>query len=374
MSVWTDLVGQNAAVPVFEAAVDGAMTHAWLICGPPGSGRSVAALAFAAALQCENDGCGGCASCRDVRNRTHADITIVDTQGLSIGVKEAREVVRRAAMHPSVGAWQVIIVEDADRLTEQAANALLKAIEEPAPATVWLLCAPSADDVIVTIRSRCRLVTLRTPSTEVIAELLMHRDGIEPREAAAIAAASQGHIGRARALARDPETRDRRRRITLIPTEMRDVADAIAAARQVVTEADERTSEVFDDLDAREKQDLATSWGVVERGKRPVGYAGALSALEKEQKARRSRSRIDAIDGVLLDLLSVLRDVIALQMETGADLINAEISDELVDLGSRTTTDHTLAALDAVTDCRDALRANAMPQLALERMMVRLVP
>lgn len=372
--VWTDLVGQDEVVETLTGALDGGMTHAWLITGPPGSGRSNAAVAFAAALQCSQDGCGDCHDCRTVVAGSHADVTVIDTDGLSIGVAEARQVVRRAAMHPSVGTWQIIIIEDADRLTDQAANALLKAIEEPAPQTVWLLCAPSIDDVIVTIRSRCRAVLLRTPPIDAIVELLVRKDGIEADRAHVLAAAAQGHIGRARRLARDPEARERREQIIQIPRRLRGLSDGLAAARQIVTEAEERATTVCDEADARELANLQMSWGVGERGKRPTGYAGALSALAKDQKARRKRTERDSIDGVLLELMSVLRDVLTLQVGARTPLINIDARADLSELAERTTAEHTVEALDAIGDCRTALVVNAAPQLALESLMVRLLP
>src|SRR5271163_1832270 len=155
-------------------------THAWLFTGPPGSGRSVAARAFAAALLCPSGGCGHCPSCLQVHAGTHADLMLIRPEGLSYGVKQTRDLVLRAAGQPTGGRWQVVLFEDADRCTEQAANALLKAIEEPAPRTVWLLCAPSAEDLVPTIRSRCRVVSLVVPSSASVAKVLMTRDGIEP--------------------------------------------------------------------------------------------------------------------------------------------------------------------------------------------------
>ena len=215
--VWADLVGQEKAVGVLRRAAESqpgrsshAMSHAWLITGPPGSGRSNAAKAFAAALQCVDHGCGQCNACRTALSGAHPDVTLVRTEALSIGVDEVRELVRRAAMNPVHGCHQVVVVEDADRITERGADALLKAIEEPAPKTVWLLCAPTPEDVIVTIRSRCRRLHLATPRDEAVADLLTRRDGIAPEVAAEAARAGQGHIGRARRLAWDEEARARR--------------------------------------------------------------------------------------------------------------------------------------------------------------------
>ncbi|MCD9154200.1 DNA polymerase III subunit delta' [Aeromicrobium duanguangcaii] len=369
--VWDELVGQDDVVATLGAAVAGQMTHAWLFTGPPGSGRSNAAVAFATALQCERGGCGECHSCVTAAAGSHPDIAIINTDGLSIGVDAARDAVRRAALHPSLGRYQVLIVEDADRLTDQAANALLKAIEEPAPGTVWLLCAPSVEDVIMTIRSRCRPVLLRTPPVSAIARLLHERDGIDPQVARKAAAASQGHIGRARGLARDPEARRRRAEILALPVGLRGLGDCLRAAQQIDQEATARAKERCDVLDARELSNLQESWGVEERGRRPAGYASALSSMTKEQERRRKRMARDAIDGVLLDLLSFQRDVLALQLGTGAEPINADVAEDIADLAGRKTPEETLAAIDAIVGCREALQANAAPQLALEQMMSR---
>lgn len=379
MTVWAELVGQEPVVDTLQGVVADprGATHAWLFTGPPGSGRSTAALAFAAAMQCDTGGCGTCESCRMATAGSHPDIRTIRTDGLSIGVDLARDAVRRAALHPAVGRWQVLVVEDADRLTDQAANALLKSLEEPSPQTVWMLCAPAAEDVIVTIRSRCRSVVLRTPPATAIAELLVRRDGIEPELASAVAAASQGHIGRARGLARDPEARERRRQILSIPQRVAHLGDALVAAQQVDTEATARAAAFSDVADARELDDIKASWGVEDRGKRPAGYAGALSSLTKEQERRRKRLARDAIDGVLLDLLAFCRDVAALQLGAASathGLVNADVAESVVGQADVWTVEETMAAIDAIVECRLALEANAAPLLALERLMSTFVP
>ncbi|MGA8988289.1 DNA polymerase III subunit delta' [Aeromicrobium sp.] len=378
MNVWADLVGQEPVVGTLQAAVSSAggdgrsMTHAWLFTGPPGSGRSNAARAFAAALQCERGGCGECHSCTTARAGSHPDITVIRTDGLSIGTDVAREYVRKSALRPALGRWQVLIVEDADRLTDQAANALLKAVEEPSPHTIWMLCAPAVEDVIITIRSRCRPVLLRTPSTAAIAGLLIDRDGVEPQLAAAAAAASQGHIGRARGLATDPQARERRRAILALPSSLHDLGDCMTAAQAVNDAASARAADVADAADERELMDLRQGWGVEERGRRPAGYASALSTLEKEQKRRRTRLARDSIDGVLLDLLSFCRDVLTVQCATGVDLVNADIGPDIEEIAGVWTPESTIHTIDAIVECRESLTANAAPLLALERMMMGL--
>jgi len=371
MSVWDELVGQEPVVETLQDVVThpSAMTHAWLFTGPPGSGRSNAAKAFAAALQCPNGGCGSCESCTMVLGGTHPDVALVSTDGLSIGVKEARESVRLAALSPALGRWQILIVEDADRLTDQAANALLKSIEEPARKSLWFLCATAVDDVMVTVRSRCRPVLMRTPSVEAIAGLLASRDGIDPAAARAAAAASQGHIGRAKLLATDEKARDRRRDILGIPLRVASLGQCLVAAQDIVEEAGVRASDIADAADAAELSNLRESWGVEDRGRKPAGYAGALASLTKDQDRRRKRLTRDAIDGVLIDLLAFCRDVVAEQVAPGSDLVNADVASDVATAARLWTTESTLRRIDAIVECRGALDANAAPQLALERMM-----
>jgi len=253
--VWADLVGQEPTVAVLRAAAEaavlrgnpdrqpGGMTHAWLFTGPPGSGRSVAARTFAAALQCSTGtGCDACPGCHTTMAGTHADVRLVVPEGLSISVAEMRALVQAAARRPTTGRYQVLIVTDADRLTENAANALLKSVEEPPDQTIFLLCAPSdhPEDVAVTIRSRCRPVPLRAPSTDAIADVLVRRDGIEPEQAAWAASVSGGHVGRARRLARDPEARGHRDTVLGLPTRLHGIGDAFTFAGDLVRSAREQ--------------------------------------------------------------------------------------------------------------------------------------
>ncbi|MGN6474818.1 MAG: DNA polymerase III subunit delta', partial [Mycobacteriales bacterium] len=295
MSVFGALVGQDRVIEQLRGAIDSAriiigggeaagMTHAWLFTGPPGSGRSVAARAFAAALQCPEGGCGVCHECHTALTGSHADIEIVTPTGLSYSVSETRALVARAALAPTRGTWQVTIVEDADRFTEQALNALLKALEEPPPRGVWLLCAPSADDLLPTIRSRCRVVTLRVPPYDAVAAHLAG-EGIDPTAAGFAARAAQGHIGRARRLAVDHDAASRRREVLTVPTQVGSVGGCFAAAAALVEAAKAEAAAVSETLDADEKAALREAYGDTgERGMpKPRGVAGAISELEKRQ-------------------------------------------------------------------------------------------
>jgi DNA polymerase-3 subunit delta' len=379
--VWDRVIGQPAVVAELRAAVadSAAMTHAWLFTGPPGSGRSVAARAFAAALQCPDGGCGHCHACHTARGGTHADVKIIVPDGLSIGAKEAREMVVGASRAPSQGRWQIVLVEDADRMTEQAANAVLKMIEEPPARTVMMLCVPSLhpDDVMVTIRSRCRLVSLRTPTADAIADVLLRRDGVDPALAAWAAAASGGHVGRARRLARDEAARLSRKAVLDIPLSLVSLSACLDAAEELVGSAKEETEAATSVLDSAETEAMKTSLGVGARGPGIAasrGGAGALKELEKKQKSRATRIGRDSLDRALVDLAAFYRDALVLAA-TGDPAIVLNHPDRRVDaeeLGRRLGAEGALRRIDAILACREALEQNVKPQIALEALTVAL--
>ncbi|MCW2759323.1 MAG: polymerase subunit delta [Nocardioidaceae bacterium] len=373
MTVWDDLVGQRRVVETLQRAVAGDMTHAWLFTGPPGSGRSNAAIAFAAALQCDRGGCGECHSCHTASIGSHEDISVTRTQQLSIGVDDVRRLVRSAALAPVGRRYQVMVVEDADRLTDQACNALLKAIEEPTDRTVWLLCAPTVEDVLPTIRSRSRLVVLATPSPHDVAAYLVAKAGVSPERAEYAARASQGHIGRAKALATDEATFDRRREVIRIPTQLTSVGRCITAAATLHDSATEESGEMTSRIDAHERDEIDRMYGVVERGRRPREYAPAVKDLEKTQKTRAKRRVLDVVDRGLMDLVSVYRDAITLQIGAAGGLVNEEARDDVVSLAEHSSAEQNLARIEAIFTAREQmLEFNVPPLLALESMMMGL--
>jgi DNA polymerase-3 subunit delta' len=372
-TVWADLVGQAPAIARLQQAVAGDMTHAWLFTGPPGSGRSNAALAFAAALQCEDGGCGACHSCHGVSVGSHPDVRVTRTEKLSIGVDDVRELVRTAALAPVGRRYQVMVIEDADRLTEPAANALLKAIEEPNARTVWLLCAPTVEDVLPTIRSRTRLVVLATPKADEVAAFLRARDDAPADVALHAARASQGHIGRARALARDQDTRDRRREVVRIPAGLTSLRACMLAAATLNDLARAEADALTGSHDGLEKEELDRMYGVVDRGRRPREYAPALRDLEKAQKTRAKRRHLDVVDRGLMDLVSVYRDALTLQIGAGVAIVNEEIRGDVEGLARATTPEDNLRRIDAVFEAREQmLEFNVPALLALESLMMGL--
>jgi DNA polymerase-3 subunit delta' len=391
--VFADLVGQDEPVETLRRAAEaaarvvageqvaaGAMTHAWIFTGPPGSGRSVAARAFAAALECERDGvgCGVCHGCHTALGRTHADVRFVVPEGLSIGVNEMRALVLRAASAPSGGRWQVVVIEDADRLTEQAGNALLKAIEEPPPRTVFLLCAPSThpDDISVTIRSRCRVITMRQPPAEAVAEVLTRRDGVAADVAAWAAAAAQGHVGRAKRLAADAEARGRRDAVLAVPRRLTGVGAAYDAAAALIKAADAEAAEAVAESDTTERAALEQALGAGGTGRGAAGAmrgaAGQLKDLEKRQRSRATRAKRDALDRALVDLAGFYRDVLITSLRAPVPVVHTDVASQSEAAAGKWTAESTLRRLEAVLACRDAIDQNVKPDIAVEAMMLTL--
>lgn len=387
VSVWADLVGQSEAVEVLAGAVHGAnqggagMTHAWLFTGPPGSGRSVVARAFAAALQCtDGEGCGECSGCRTALSGTHADVHVVEPEGLSIPVAQMRSLVQLAAKRPSTGRWQIVIIADADRLTEGASNALLKAVEEPPDRTVFLLCAPSdhPEDVSVTIRSRCRVLSLRTPPAEAIAGVLVERDGIDVETARWAGAVCGGHIGRARRLALDESARARRDTVLRIPVNLRRPADVFACADQLVGGAESEANTVSAERDEVEKEALRTAMGAGGSGKGTAAAArsanSAVRDLEKRQKSRATRAQRDTLDLALVDLAGFYRDVLITKAGVAerVALNHPDRAEDSARLAARTSAASALRRIEAVLACREAIELNVKPRIAVEAMLTTL--
>ncbi|MCK9792915.1 DNA polymerase III subunit delta' [Isoptericola sp. 4D.3] len=381
MSVWDDVVGQPDAVGVLRrAATDpAAMTHAWLLTGPPGSGRSVAARAFAAALQCTGadgaaGGCGRCRGCTTTLAGTHPDLTVVATDKVVITVAEVRDLIMTASRTPSSGRYRVIVVEDADRMAERTTNVLLKAIEEPPPHTVWVLCAPSAQDVLPTIRSRCRGVVLRVPPAQDVADLLVRRDGVDPAVALTAARAAQSHVGLARRLARDADARERRDAVLEVARRIRGVGDAVLAAGELVDVAKAEALAATAERDAVEKAELMRALGVQEGDTLPPRLRSQLKQLEDDQKRRATRRQRDVLDRSMVDLLSLYRDVLVVQLGATVDLVNAEHDATVRALAADSTPEQTIRRMDAIGTARERLEGNVAPLLALEAMTVALRP
>lgn len=380
-SVYDDLVGQSHITTILKAAVAASrtgqesqeMTHAWLFTGPPGSGRSSAAVAFAQALICPQGGCGECNECRSASSGSHPDVEIIRTEGLSIKVEEVRELLTRVAWAPSMGGWRVVVMEDADRLTESAANALLKAIEEPGARTVWLLCAPTLHDLLPTIRSRCRHIQLHTPSDEDVAQVLINRDGISETMATFAARVSQGHIGRARYIATNEGARSNRATIMKLPLQLNSLAAAFKAAQTLVDLATTQANQASEVRDEKEIASLQEAYGKGATGRAMAsGAAKAVKELEKEQKSRATRMVRDSIDGALLDIATFYRDVMMVQAGNNEAIINTDMQEAIFAYASSHPHHTTINKMNAIMQARTNLAHNAAPLLTCEALMCQL--
>ena len=458
MSVFDELVGQRAVRAQLEkaaaaarelagkaaAGADSAMAQAWLVTGPPGSGRSVAARAFAAALECTGPepGCGQCHACHTVMEGKHPDVESVATRGVFITVERTRELVGRSYVSPGSGPWRVVVVEDADRMLERTTNVLLKAIEEPPPFTVWILCTPSPEDVMTTIRSRCREVNLAVPSPQDVADLLVRRDGVPPERALDAALAAQSHVGRARALATDAQAARERAYILTETLSIRGAGDAVLAAHRVLNYSPEAAEALLgpaasfdagprageagrqadrdgeaggrDGVDsgtrgngrgrnsgsaaksgkkpakkksgakavsdalaaqfAEEEAELRRSLGVEEGGRVPPAVSAQITALREDQKRRATRAQRDRLDRALVDLLSLYRDVLTVQLGADVALVNRDFADRIAEVAASTSAEQSIRRMDAISQARTRLAGNVAPLLALEAMMVSLRP
>ena len=385
--IWNVLIGQDEVVAKLDRAVHDAdlitrgehgpaMTHAWLFTGPPGSGRSNAATTFAAALICPEHGCGQCQICRNAPTGGHPDVDIVRPEGLTYSVEAARELVKTAGMSPTSSPWHVVVMEDADRLTESAVNAWLKDLEEPSPHTVWLLCAPSTEDVLPTILSRTRHVVLRTPPNDVIVEALYERFGVDRTLGAFAARASPGHIGRARALATDEHARMRRQEVLRIPMQLHDLPACFTLAQNLLEAATLDANSITEPLDAIEAEQLRKAFGADAesklKGQLKRSLDSQMKQLETAQKRRRTRTVRDQVDRALVDLLGLYRDVMLIQESALIGLINDEMRPQLSQLAANSTVEDTGRRLLAVNYTRKQIGSNVTPLIALEALMVEL--
>jgi DNA polymerase-3 subunit delta' len=373
--IWNELYGQSDAIAQLELAVKHkaeGVHHAWLMTGPPGSGRSNLAVAFAAALLCEANGCGACHSCRLALGGNHPDINVLATEKVTISIDEVRELVASSSLGGSMGRYRIMIIEDADRMAERSSNVLLKALEEPPAGTVWLLCAPSEADMLPTIRSRVRRIALKTPSVDEVAELLVSRDGITPALAKQVAAEAQSHIGMARRLGTSVEARGRRKDTLMAALAIDSISGAMFTADRWLDLAKKDADALTAERDDEERQELLRALGVEDASKLPPHVRADVKALEESQKRRATRSLRDGLDRILVDLLSLYRDVLMMQLGAGVPLVNQDLVGKINELAGKTHAEHSLFKIKQIEQARTRIAANVNSSMVLEALAVNL--
>jgi DNA polymerase-3 subunit delta' len=373
--IWRELFGQGEAIAQLEQAVtnrDQGVHHAWLMTGPPGSGRSNTAVAFAAALLCADSGCGTCRSCTLAMSGNHPDIDVLATDKVGISIEEVRNLVLSAQLGGSMGRYRIMIIEDADRMAERSSNVLLKALEEPPAGTVWILCAPSEADMLPTIRSRVRRVTLKTPAVEEVAKLLVERDSIDMPLALTVAAEAQSHIGMARRLATSADARGRRKDTLVAALAIDSVSNAMFTAERWIELARRDADALTTERDGAERDELLRVLGVEDTSKLPPYARADVKALEESQKKRATRSLRDGLDRILVDLLSLYRDILLLQLSAGVALVNEGLKNQMQDIAKRSTAQQSLEKLRQIEVARTRIAANVKDLIVLEALAVNL--
>jgi DNA polymerase-3 subunit delta' len=298
-------------------------------------------------------------------------LSTLTTERVIISIDEVRALVQSSQYSPAVSRYRVIVIEDADRMAERTSNVLLKALEEPPERTVWILCAPSEADLIPTIRSRVRSVRLRVPSVSAVAELIVARDGVDPATAERAARHAQSHIGMAHRLATNPDAAARREETVRLVLGIMTVREAVLAAARLIQIATDDAKAITEERDEKELEQLRRSMGIAEGDAIPSNLRSQVKGLEEQQKRRATRSLRDGLDRILVDLLSVYRDVLRLQLGVGEDLINVEFGSELHAAALARTSEDTLATMEAIGVARERIDANVAPALAMEALLIR---
>jgi len=374
--VFDELLGQPEAIEQLQRAVSAkaeGIHHAWLFSGPAGSGRSLLAKSFAAALQCDQNGCGVCQQCSLVMAGAHPDVLTLATERVVISIDEVRDLVQKSQMNSTVGEYRIVIIEDSDRMAERTSNVLLKALEEPQEKTIWILCAPSVSDLLPTIRSRTRNLLLRLPSIEEVADLLVQRDKVDKELALKSARQAQNHVGMARRLALSQDARSRRAETLREIAGITNLSKAMLAAEKLLGVAKRDAEALAQERDKSEKEHLMLAYGIGLDERIPPNLRSAFKDLEDNQKRRNTRALRDGIDRIFTDAESFYRDVLSLQLEANSELINAEMADELQLRQLGTSAASSIAVLDAIAESRKRLASNARDLLVLESLCTRMI-
>ncbi|MBW3095647.1 DNA polymerase III subunit delta', partial [Bifidobacterium sp. 64T4] len=345
-----------------------------------GSGRSNLARAFAAALESPDHGLGDEPTrvTSQVLAGTHPDVSILATDKVTIGIDEVRELITVSEQMPSTAPWRIIIIEDVDRMLERTTNVLLKEIEEPSEHCIWLLCAPSAQDVLPTIRSRTRIVNLAVPQPAAVARWLEQSNGIDPNIAKQAARLAEGHIGIAKLYATNERVRTERDELVSGVLNLHRASDAVLLADRLNAEAKSQAEEDVEREAARAQADFRRINGLGESDRIPPKLRGAYNAIAKKDEIKRKATRRsrDVLDRALTSVASIYRDIAVLQngAEDSVGLINLENRAAITELAARMPRSGAVERLDQVALARKRLNGNGNPLLVFESLFCALLP
>lgn len=383
MSVWDSLVGQKPVIDMLSRIAQGdpsQITQSWLICGPPGSGRSNMARAFAAALESPDHGMSAEPTrvTQQVLAGTHPDVTVLTTNKVTIGIDQVREIITTSEQMPATAPWRIIIIEDVDRMLERTTNVLLKEIEEPAEHCIWLLCAPSAQDVLPTIRSRTRIVNLAVPSTQAVAGFLTSTTNVEPKVAQRAARLAEGHIGIAKLYATDERVMSDRDELVVGVLNLARASDAVLLAGNLIDNAKAQAEADANRITAGQEAEFRRINGLTSSDRIPPKLRGAFNQIAKKDDVKRlvTRRTRDVLDRALNSIASIYRDVAVLQnnAEDSVGLINLENRSSITELSVRLNRAGAVTRLDEVAHARKRLAGNGNPLLVFESLFCALIP
>ena len=382
MSVWDSLVGQKPVIDMLSRIAQGdpsQITQSWLICGPPGSGRSNMARAFAAALESPDHGMSAEPTrvTQQVLAGTHPDVTVLTTNKVTIGIDQVREIITTSEQMPATAPWRIIIIEDVDRMLERTTNVLLKEIEEPAEHCIWLLCAPSAQDVLPTIRSRTRIVNLAVPSTQAVAGFLTSTTNVEPKVAQRAARLAEGHIGIAKLYATDERVMSDRDELVVGVLNLARASDAVLLAGNLIDNAKAQAEADANRITAGQEAEFRRINGLAPSDRIPPKLRGAFNQIAKKDDVKRlvTRRTRDVLDRALNSIASIYRDVSVLQnnAEDSVGLINLENRSSITELSVRLNRAGAVTRLDEVAHARKRLAGNGNPLLVFESLFCALI-
>ena len=370
--VFRDVVSQPEAVEqlLVSTGQGSEVHHAWLFTGPPGSGRSQLALAFAASLLCADGGCGTCNSCQMIQSRNHPDVQVLNTERVLISIDEVTEFIEKSIQMPAIGKYRIMVIEDADRMSERTSNLLLKSLEEPPKGTIWMICAPSEADLLPTIRSRVRRVQLKVPTVEAVAQLLVEKYGIGLQLAQQSAAQAQSHVGMARRLASNAGARDRRSQALKAVLSITDIPSAMAVSDSLAKLAESDGAQLTAEQDEAERKALFLAMGVSEESKLNPSSRAQLRRLEEAQKRRATRSKRDGLDRILIDLMGLYRDVLTVQLGAGEPLINVDLVQEITKLANESTQAQSIHNIEEIEKVRNRMERNVRDIYLLDSLAV----